>query len=133
MIVLEIHLDEGLPVVVALVQFDMIELVAFKTEFARDLHAREVCVGRARPLEQQALPVLQFLLGKIEAGIGRKMRRADKLAARVVGPAMDRTDDVLRIAGALQHDRLPMAADIGHLVAAVGLAYHQSRVVVPLL
>jgi hypothetical protein len=84
-------------------------------------------------LNKQALPVLQLLLGQIEAGIGRKVRRADQFAAGVVGPAVDRADDVLRVARALQHDRLAVAADIGHLVEAVGLARQQAAVVVPFL
>ncbi len=131
MVVLEIDLDEGLPVVVALVQFDVIELVAGEIELARHLHAAQIGIGGARPLEQQTLPVFQLFLVQVEAGIGREMRRADQFSGGIVGPAMDRADDVLRRAGSLQHDGLAVAADIGHAVDAVGLTHQEVRVVRP--
>jgi hypothetical protein len=132
-VVLEIDLDEGLPVVVALVQFDVIQLVAVEFQLAGDLHAGQVGIRRARAAEQEPLPVLQLLLGQVETGIGREVRGADQFAARIVGPAMDRADDVFRVARALQHDGLPVAADIGHLVEAVRLACQQAPVIVPFL
>ena len=39
-------------------------------------------------------------------------RRAEQLAFQVVGPAVQRADDVLGVAAALQHDRLAVAADV---------------------
>jgi hypothetical protein len=79
-VILEIDLDEGLPVVVALVHLDVVELVAGEIELG-DLHAGQVGIGRTRPLEEQTVPVFQPSLVQIEAGILRKMRRADQLAA----------------------------------------------------
>jgi hypothetical protein len=90
-------------------------------------------IGERGPLNSRPCQFSSFLLGQVQAGIGREVRRADQVAARIVGPAMDRADDVLRVAGPLQHDGLPVAADVGHLVVAVRLVRHQARMVVPLL
>ncbi|MPN64733.1 hypothetical protein SDC9_212510 [bioreactor metagenome] len=44
------------------------------------------------------------------------MRRPDQFAGLLVGPAVDRADHrPFEPAGALQHDRLTVAADVGHL------------------
>ena len=58
-VILEIDLDEGLPVVVALVHLDVVELVAGEIELIGDIHAGQVDIGRARPLELQTVPVFQ--------------------------------------------------------------------------
>lgn len=66
------------------------------------------------------------------------MRRSEQLAFQVVGPAVQGTDDLAGIAAAVEHDGLPVAADIGkeleplfapHEKAALLLG--RERVVVP--
>ena len=81
------------------------------------------------PLNSRPLPVLQLLLVEIEAGIGREVRRTNQLAAGVVGPAVNRADDVLGIATALQHERLSMATDIRHVVVAIGLVHQHAAMI----
>src|SRR6202012_3234754 len=80
-IVLQIDLDKGLPVVVALVHFDVIEHEARKVEMLLGAEPRQIARDIA-PLrfEQQALPVLQRRGAEIQARVVRKMRRAEKLA-----------------------------------------------------
>lgn len=88
-VVLQIDLDEGLPVVVALVYFDVIEHEARKVEMLPRAEPRKIARDVA-PLrfEQQALPVLQRRGAEIQAGVVREMRCAEKLAVQIVRPAM---------------------------------------------
>ena len=130
-VILEVDLDEGLPVVVALVHLDMVEFVAGEIELAGNLHPGQIGGRRARPLEQQAIPVFEPGLVQVEAGILRKMRGADQLAGGIVGPAVDRADDrAVQLAGTLQHDRLAVATDVRHLPIALATAVEQHLAVV---
>jgi len=118
-VILKIDLDEGLPIVITRVHLDVIELVAGEIEFRRDFHAGQISIGRTRPLEEQTVPVFQPGLVQVEAGVLRKMRRADQLAARVVSPAVDRADNrPVQRPRTLQHDRLTVTADVRHLPVA---------------
>ena len=60
------------------------------------------------------------------------MRSAQKLALEIVRPAVNRTDDIGDIPAALQHDRLPVAADVRDEIDAVCVANQGLRVVAPL-
>jgi hypothetical protein len=118
-VVLEVDLDEGLPVVVALVQLDAVERVAGEVELVRGADAGELGGdvaarrGPARPFEQHAVPGLQRELLQVAAGILGEVGRPDQLAAQAVGPAVQRADDVAaRVAAAAQHDRLAVTADV---------------------
>ncbi|MCY1535279.1 hypothetical protein D9M68_706760 [compost metagenome] len=56
-VVLQIDLDEGLPVVVALVQFDVVQHHALEIERRARAHVRQVGLDVAAVvLEQQAVP-----------------------------------------------------------------------------
>ena len=79
------------------------------------------------PGEQQAVPVLQRRLVQVQAGILREVRRAEQFAVGLVGPAMHRADDVLRVAAALQHDGLAVAADVAEQFHAVLVAHQHLR------
>ena len=70
---------------------------------------------------------------QLDAGVLGEMRRAQQLALQVVGPAVQRADDVLRVAAALQHDRLAVAADVGEQfdAADVRVAHQHLGVVHP--
>ncbi len=130
-VVLEVDLDEGLPVVVALVDLDAVQHVVGEVEVAH-AEAREVRADVALAVEQQSVPVLQRALAEVEARLVGEMRRPEELALEVVGPAMDRADDVLRVAAALEHDRLPVPADVRQELDAAGVADERLRVVAPL-
>ena len=127
-VVLEVDLDEGLPVVVALVHLDPVEDVAREVELARGQRA-EVRGDVARAVEQQAVPALELGAREVGARLVGEVRRAEELALEVVGPAVDRADDVLRAAAALQHDRLPVPADVGQQLEARRVADEHLRVV----
>jgi hypothetical protein len=73
----------------------------------------------ARAGEQQAVPVGQGILVQVQAGIVGEMRRAHELALGVVGPAVERADDVLGVAPALQHLCLAVPADVGQQFDAI--------------
>ena len=63
-VVLEIDLDERLPVVVALVDLDAVEHVAREVEVAATPSAAQIGRDVARAVEQQAVPVLQRRAGR---------------------------------------------------------------------
>ena len=121
-IILQIDLDEGLPVVVALVHLDVVEPVAGEVEIGRHAHAAQVGLDVARALEEQTLPLLQRVAWQLQAGLLVEVRGALETAVEVVGPAVQRTDDTVGIAGAIEHDGLAVATDIGEQFdAAVGV------------
>ena len=118
-----------LPVVVALVDLDAVE-----HEAGRSRSAGHRCPARSRAdvahaVEQQAVPVRELRAAEIEAWLVLEMRRAKEPATKVVGPAVDRADDVGRVATALQHDRLPVPADVGDEFDAGRIADQGLRVV----
>ncbi len=110
-VVLQIDLDEGLPVVVALMNFDVIEHEVREVEMLLGAKPRQIARDIA-PLrfEQQPLPVLQRCSAEIQAGVVREMRGTEELAVQIVRPAMQGADDVLRLAAAVEHDGLAVAA-----------------------
>ena len=144
-IVLEVDLDEGLPVVVAFVQMDAVESVAREVEISQGAERGKVggdvaaggsrscgggclswrldrcsCRGQRRRVvarrcfEQHAVPALQRIAGQRAARVVGEVRRADEFAAEVVGPAVQRADDVASgVAAAAQHDGLAVPADVG--------------------
>jgi hypothetical protein len=108
-IVLEIDLDERLPVVTAFVQLDVVQQVPGEVEVA-EREPRQITRDVARTVEQQAFPVLHRRAAEVLARLVGEMRRAEQLALQVVRPAVDRADDVRRVAAAAEHDRLPVPA-----------------------
>jgi len=82
----------------------------------------------ARAVEQQPLPVGKRGAAELRARLVREVRRAEKLALQVVGPAMDRADDVLRVALAREHDRLPVTADVRQELDALRTVDERLRV-----
>jgi hypothetical protein len=131
-VVLQVDLDEGLPV--ELVFGDLGAFVHEAGEIHVGGHAQlgQVGVDVARAGEQQAVPVGQRRLVQVQAGIVGEMRRAHELALGVVGPAVERADDVLGVAPALQHPGLAVAADVGQQFHAVRVVdQHLAAVVEP--
>ncbi|MNR23219.1 hypothetical protein D3C85_1402260 [compost metagenome] len=126
-IVLEVDLDEGLPVVVALMHFDVVQHVVAEVELGPREQRRHVGGRIARAFEQQAVAIAQAELLQVHAGRGLELRRAQQLAVVVVRPAVQRAHDVaasglqiavrIAVAGhvagfAAKHQCLPVAADI---------------------
>ena len=128
MVVLQINLDEGLPVVVALVQLHLVELVAGKIEVRHVAHRGHLGGNVAAIVfKDQAVPGRRFVAVQVQAGIGLKMRCAYQLARGVVGPAVQRADDVAGgVAPALEHGRLAVAADVGDQLDARGVAHQHA-------
>ena len=130
-VVLEIDLDERLPVDRVLMGHHAVEHVAGKVEIGENPQAGEVASWTAWPRELQAIPLLQYGFAQIQTGIARKVRGAKQLAGQVVSPAMQRADDVLRVATALQHDRLAVAAHVRKQLHAALVAHQHLGVMHP--
>ena len=127
-VVLQVDLDEGFPVVVALVQFDPIEHKAGEVEFGARPHAGQIGLDVATVvLKQQAIPFPQRVVVEVQAGILREMGRTEQqpgplCGGAAVGPAVQRAHHIARGAArpgllqgatALQHQGLPVPANIG--------------------
>ena len=132
-VVLQIDLDKGLPVVVALVHLDMVEHKAVELELLAQLHAGQICLNvPAIVFKQQAIPFAQLVVVEVQARVVAEVRCAQQFATGAVGPAVQGADDVAacvalafgqQIATALEHDGLTVAADIGdQLYLALGVA-----------
>src|SRR5205823_6662551 len=64
----------------------------------------------------------------------RKMRRPEQSASQVVGPAVQRTYDVLRVAPSTQDDGLAVPADIRqqpHFIRPLRRAHEYLRIIAP--
>ena len=59
------------------------------------------------------------------------MRRAEQLALEVVGPAVQRADDVGGIAAPAEHDGLAVAADVGKKLHPLAVAHEHPCIVGP--
>src|SRR5205814_935417 len=119
-IVLEIDLDEGLPVERILDELDLVEEIALEVELLRDTELREIARHVALAVEEHAVPFLQILARQVETGEVGKLGRAEMPAFGAIAPAMQRARDGAagKLARALQHDRLPVAADVRDEVVA---------------
>jgi hypothetical protein len=134
-VVLQVDLDEGLPVVVALVQLHVVEHVAVERQVTGNGHAGQVGSDVAAVvLEQQAVPLAQWVVAQAQAGVALEVGRAQQLAAAGIGPAVDRADDVaarmalalgLQVAAATQHDGLAVAAAVGDQLDLALCVAHQ--------
>ena len=128
-VILQVDLDKGFPVVVAVVHFHVVQHIAAEIEFSTRAQSRHIgCHITALAFKQQTIPFLQRVVVEIQAGVGGKVRCAYQLAAgalRVhpgVGPAVQGADDIAtgrcralaqQRATALEHQCLAVAADVG--------------------
>ena len=114
-VVLQVHLDKGFPVVIALVQVHFVQLVAGKVQVG--VGAELGHLGRNVPaivFKHQPVPAGSFVAVQIKARVNFKVRGTDQLARGVVGPAVQRADDVAAgVAATLQHGGLAVPADVG--------------------
>ena len=128
---LEIGLDEGLPVDVVFIHAHRVEHVAAEVPVGRGGDLRQIPPNVAWAGEQQAVPVGERCRVQLDARRLREVRRAEQLAFQVVGPAVQRADDVLGVAAAFEHDRLAVAADVRQQPDSLGAANQHLRVVGP--
>src|SRR5947207_14148110 len=89
-IVLEVYLDEGLPVLLELQDFDAVEHVAGEIEVLGACKPGEVLRHVAFSREQHAAPVLQRGLAEVEAVIFGEVRRAEQFAIYFVSTSVQR-------------------------------------------
>ena len=129
-VVLEVDLDEGLPVVVALVQLDAVEHVAAEVERRRvGAAGAPGRVAHVAPavVEQQAVPALQRVVAQVQARVGLRSaarRSAGRRGRRSSGAAGRRCCSRV-LAAPAQHQRLAVAADVGDQLARPSRGAHQ--------
>ena len=114
-------------------QFHAVERVAGEVEIGTRAHARQVGGDVAAVVfEQQAVPLAQLVIVQVQAGVVREVGCPQQLAARRIGPPVQRADDVAACAAlgalvqrtaTLEHDRLAVAADVGNQLNARGGAH----------
>ena len=112
--------------------FDMVKHVAVEIQvfrdaevFQHDAHIKTIVV------EQQTVPALQVESRQVQAGRFAKMRRADQFTFEIVGPAMQRANDIGRIAATNQHFGLTVAANVGYQFDTRCAACQQTAIVFP--
>ena len=128
MVELEVDLEEGLPVELAFVDHDAVEDVAGEVVVVREREVGEVGGDVALAGEQQAVPRLRF--GARQRHVGRRgeLGRAEEPAVEVVGPAVQRADDVPHLAAALEEEPLAVAAHVAEEVHAAVRAHQDAGV-----
>ncbi len=103
-----------------------------KSRSVRQPSQRGRCATSRLPVNSRPFQFCSGVFPRSRQGLPGKCGRAEKLAVHVVGPAVQRADDVLRVAAALEHDGLAMAADVGQQLHAVRVAHQRPRVAHPL-
>ena len=128
-VILEIDLDEGLPVEGIFDGLDLVEPVVGEVELPRDAETGEVARDITLAVEQHAVPLLQRLPRQVEARMVGELGCAKVGAVARVAPAMQRAGDGAagKRARALQHDRLAMAAHVGDEIVAPGVVHEGPR------
>ena len=130
-VVLEVDLDEGLPVVVALVQLHVVEHVAGEVEVGARAAAAPVvgaprrsrCASNSRPFQR-----LQRVVAQVQARVVGEVRRADQRAraGRRSSGAAGRRCCAAGVAAPAQHHRLAVPADVGDQLHAVARAHQRA-------
>src|SRR5258708_17372487 len=92
-IVLEVDLDEGLPVEVVLDRLDLVQHVAVEVELLGDTEVCEISRDVAHAVEEHAVPLAQILARQVEARHVGELGSSDMLALAVVAPAVKRAGD----------------------------------------
>jgi hypothetical protein len=128
---LKVELEEDLPVDRVIFDQHPVEHVAGEVEIRGNRERGELETRVARAGEQQPLPVREWGRGESEAGSFAEVRRTEQLAAQVIGPAVQRANDVFAVPRAFEHDRLAVAADVGQQFDA-GFVVHQHLGVIQL-
>src|SRR6267142_2108467 len=111
---LEEDLEEILPVEWTLLDQQPVEDVAGKVVVGGQREVGQISRGVAGTGEKQSVPVVHRYFGQRALRRAIEIRRAEQLAVQVIGPAMQRADDVLRMTAAFEQQALAMPARIGH-------------------
>ncbi len=131
-VILQVDFDEGFPVVVALMHFDMVQHVTGKIEIPGDAKlVHDLADIDAVLFEQQTVPVLQRRLRQIQARCFAKVRRTKQFAFQIVRPAMQRAHDAVGMAAPIEHLCLPMPADVRQQFNAVCVTHQHAAFVFP--
>ena len=121
-VVLEIDLNKGFPVVIADMHFDMVEGIAGEIELAAWPHACQVSQHIAAVgFKQQTIPFLKRVVLQVQARVLLEMRCAQQLAFTRIGPAVQGTHHiaahaacwVVQVASSFEHHGLAVTTDIG--------------------
>jgi hypothetical protein len=126
---LEVYLEERLPVARHMVDHHPVEHVVRKIEIGRDRQVGKIRARVALAFEEQAVPLAQWRRVQLHARILGKLRRTEQISMQIVGPAMQRADDILRVAVPFQQDRLAMPADVREQLDAGFVAHQHLRIV----
>ena len=128
-VILQVDLDEGLPVVGALVQVHLVEHVAREIEISPRSDMAELGLDVTTVvLEHHAVPGSGGVVVEVQAGVVVEQRRTEQLALQVVGPAVQRADDLAsgtpsHLTASAQHQRLAVSADVGDQFHALRRAH----------
>jgi hypothetical protein len=128
---LQVDLDKGLPVLLALGDRHPVEDVPGHVELPVDTPAGQVPRDIAPSGEQQAIPVRKRRLEQVAAGVVGEMRRTKKRTLHVVGPAVQGAHKIPGVAFALDDNCLAVPAGVGHQLDAVGVVHQHLAVVGP--
>ena len=121
---LEVDLEERLPVERALVDHDPVEDVAGEVIVGGEREVGEVGGDVAPAGEEEAVPRLRLHARQRHVRRRGELGRAEQPAVEVVGPAVQRADDVPHLAAPLEQEPLPVAAHVAEEVHAA-VAPHQ--------
>ncbi len=126
-VVLEIDLDERLPVERVLDGLDLVQQVALEVELLRHAELREVARHVALAVEEHAVPLRERLPRQVQARVVGELRGSEVLALGAVAPAVQRAGDGAagELAVVLEDDRLAMAADVGDQVVAPAIVHER--------
>src|SRR3569832_2179823 len=102
MVILKIDFDKSLPVEAVFLDLDTIQHIAGEIEVLLATDRIQLPSDVAFAFEQQTVPVLQSGLVQMQTRIFGEMGRAQQLAPKIIGPAVQRADDMLRMSLALE-------------------------------
>ena len=94
-IILKVNVNKGFPVVISLVANDLVELVPRKIKRRGQIHPGQIRLNISLTFKQQPVPILQRRSRQIKARIFREMRCPHQATKAVIGPAVQRADDML--------------------------------------
>jgi hypothetical protein len=94
-IVLEVNLDEGFPVVVALVHLNVIEFEAREVKGGARAHAGQIGGHIAAiAFKEQAIPFLEWVVLKVQARVLGKVWGTQQVARRCISPTVKWANNV---------------------------------------
>ena len=113
-VVLEVNLDKGFPIKVVFRDLCFVENKTAEVEIFCPFNFGQIINNRIGALEQQPVPSCQGFFWQMQAGLRVKMRRAQQSALVVIGPPMQRANNIssLKLPRTFEHDRLAVPTNI---------------------